>query len=148
LSPPRPGRFTLREKVPITQRTGGWVGPTADLDVLNTRKRRNSNLGAVLIKLFRLSYAYNSSFVFKTLTSSTAHMEETPGRIHQTYSNFLPKKRKCLWHCYMYGLYTATFYTLDGKVNTTFFFIASEPVRKPCIYNIIINFSRILVTAL
>ena len=28
------------------------------------------------------------------------------------------------------------------------FFIASEPVRKPCIHDIIFNFSRILVTAL
>lgn len=98
-------------------------------------------------KLFRLPYAYHSSFVSKILTSSTTHKEETPGRIHQTYCNFLRKKRKFLWNCYMYELYTATFNTLYVKVNTTFF-IASKPVRKPCTHNIIFNFSRILVTAL
>lgn len=147
MSTPHPGRFTLGEKDPITQQNGGWVGPTADLDVLGMRKRQNSNLVATLTKLFRLPYAYHSSFVSKILTSSTIHKEETPGRIHQTYSNSLRKKRKFLWHLYMYELFTATFYTLDGKANTTFF-IASEPVRKPCNHNTIFNFSRILLTAL
>jgi hypothetical protein len=93
---PRPGHFTLGEKVPITQQTGGWVGPTADLDVLGMRKRRNSNLVATLTKLFRLPYTYHSSFVSKILTSSTTHKKENPGRIHQTCSNFLRKKRKFL----------------------------------------------------
>jgi len=115
--------------------TKWWLGgPTADLDVLGMRKRRSSNLVATMTKLFRLPYAYHSSFVSKILTSSTTHTEETLGRIHQNYSNFLPKKRKFLWYCYMYELYTATFYTLEGKVNTTVF-TASEPVRKSCIHN-------------
>jgi hypothetical protein len=89
---PRPGHFTLGEKFTITQQTGGWVGPTADLDALGIRKRRNSNLVTTLTKLFRLPYAYHSSFVSKILTSSTTQKEETPGRIHQTCSNFLRKK--------------------------------------------------------
>jgi hypothetical protein len=73
-------------------------------------------------KLFRLQYAYHSSFVSKILTLSTTHKEEIPGRIQQTYSNFLWKKQNFLRHFYMYELYAVTFYSLDGKVKTTFFY--------------------------
>jgi hypothetical protein len=87
-----------RRKAPITQRIGGWVGRTADLDVLDKGERscpwRNSKLVATLTKLFRFPYAYHSSFVSKTLTISTTHKEETPERIHQTYSNFLYERNE------------------------------------------------------
>jgi hypothetical protein len=34
----RPGRFTLRERVPSTLCIGGWVGPRAVLDAVVKRK--------------------------------------------------------------------------------------------------------------
>ena len=125
LSPPPPRPLCPQGKGPHYPTNCGWVGPTADLDVLGMRKRRNSKLVATLTKLFRLQYAYHSSLASKILTSSTTHKEETPGRIHQIYSNVLRKKRKFRWHFYMYGLYTATFYTLYDKVNTTFLLLAN-----------------------
>jgi hypothetical protein len=43
----RPGRFTLRERAPVTHCIGGWVGPRAVLDTMVKRKipspRRESN---------------------------------------------------------------------------------------------------------
>lgn len=95
---PTPRPLYSRRKAPITQRIGGWVGRTADLDVLDKGERscpwRNSKLVATLTKLFRFPYAYHSSFVSKTLTISTTHKEETPERIHQTYSNFLYERNE------------------------------------------------------
>jgi hypothetical protein len=97
---PTPRPIYSRRKAPITQRTGGWVGRIADMDVLGKEERScpcwNSKLVATLTKPFRLPYAYHSSFVSKILTISTTHKEETPGRIHQTYSDLLRKKRKFL----------------------------------------------------
>jgi hypothetical protein len=43
----RPSHFTPRERVPVTQRIGGWVGPRASLDAVSKGKipspRRESN---------------------------------------------------------------------------------------------------------
>jgi hypothetical protein len=43
----RPGRFTSRERAPVTHWVGGWVGPRAILDAMVKRKipgpRRESN---------------------------------------------------------------------------------------------------------
>jgi hypothetical protein len=39
----RPGRFTLRERAPVTHCIGGWVGPRAVLDSVVKRKIPNSS---------------------------------------------------------------------------------------------------------
>jgi hypothetical protein len=49
----RPGRFTLRERVPGTHWIGGCVGPRAGLDAVVKRKihslRRESNPGTPIV---------------------------------------------------------------------------------------------------
>jgi hypothetical protein len=47
----RPGRFTLRERVPGTYGKGGWVGPSAGLD--DVEKRTFLTLPGLELQLLR-----------------------------------------------------------------------------------------------
>jgi hypothetical protein len=50
----RPGRFTPRERAPVSHWIGGWLGPRAVLDAVVKRKipspRRESNPGIPIVQ--------------------------------------------------------------------------------------------------